>query len=76
MQSIEVLKQELADLKVKAAKEGKAIKNMEKMNDQLRPGLEQLELYNRYLANEKRILSLIGKRVHLETKKPKQRPRR
>ena len=51
-QSIEVLKQELADLKVKAAKKGEAIKNMEKMNNQLRSELEQLEHYNQYLANE------------------------
>ena len=35
-QSIDVLKQELADLKVQIAKKGEAIKNMKKMNDQLR----------------------------------------
>ena len=35
-QSIEVFNQELADLKVKAAKKGDAIENMEKKNDQLR----------------------------------------
>ena len=33
-QSIEVLKQEFADLKFKAAKKGEAIENMEKKNDQ------------------------------------------
>ena len=46
-QSIEVLK-------VKAAKKGEFFKNMEKINDQLRPELEQLEHYNQYLANESR----------------------
>ena len=51
-QAIEVLKQKLADLKVKAAKKGKAIKNMDKMSDQLRSEREQLEHYNQYLANE------------------------
>ena len=77
-QSIEVLKQELADLKVKAAMKGEAIENMEIMNNQLRSELEQLEHHNQFLANEcsKKILSLIDKRVLLETKKPKQRPRR
>ena len=50
--SIEVLKQELANLKVKAAKKGKAIENTEKMNDQLRSELEQLEHYNQFLANK------------------------
>ena len=70
--------QELADLKVKAAKKGGAIKNMDIMNNQLRSELEQLEHYNQFLANEcpKKILSLIDKRVLLETKKPKLRPRR
>ena len=73
-QSIEVLKQELADLNVRAAKKGQSIENMEKMNDQLRWELEQLEHYNHYLANEcrKKILSMIDKRELLETKKPKQ----
>ena len=42
-QPIEVLKQEFADLKVKAAKKGVAIKNMEKMNDQLKSEHEQLQ---------------------------------
>ena len=77
-QSIEVLKQELADLKVKVAKKGEAIENMEKMNDQLRSELEQLEHYNQYLANKcrKKTLSLMDKRVLLGTKNSKQRPRR
>ena len=76
--SIEIFKQELANLKVKAAKKGEAIENMEKMNDQLRSELEQVEHYNQYLANEcrKNLLSLIDKRVLLETKKPKKMPRR
>ena len=51
-QSIEVFKQELAHLKVKVAKKGEAIKNIEKMNDQLKSELEQLEQYNQYFANE------------------------
>ena len=45
-QSIEILKQELADMKVNAAKKGEAIEEMEKLNDQLRLELEQLEHYN------------------------------
>ena len=51
-QCTEVLKLELADLKVKVAKKSEAIKKMEKMNDQLRSELEQLEHYNQYLANK------------------------
>ena len=51
-QSIEVLKQELADLKAKVAKKGEAIEYMEKMNEQLMSELEQLEHYNQYFANE------------------------
>ena len=51
-QSIEVLKQELVDFKAKAAKKGEAIKNMEKGNDQLKSELEQLEHFNKYLADE------------------------
>ena len=39
-QSIEVLKQELADLKVKVIRKGEVIQNIEKMNDQLRSELE------------------------------------
>ena len=69
-QSIEVLKQELADLKVKVAKKGEATENLEKLNDQLRSVLEQLEHFNQYLANEcrKKNLSLIDKRILLGTK--------
>ena len=51
-QSTEILKQQLTDLEVKAANKGKAIENMEKMNDQLKSELEQLEHYNQYLAKE------------------------
>ena len=69
-QSIEVLKQELADLKVNAAIKNESIEKMEKIDDQLRSELEQLEHYNQYLANEcrKTILSLIYKRFLLEMK--------
>ena len=76
-QSIEVLKQDLADLKVNAAKMGEAIEKMERMDDQLRSKLEQLEHYNQFLANEcrKKILSLVNKIFLLETKSTKQRPR-
>ena len=42
-QSIEVSKQELADRKVKAAKKGGTIGKLQKMNDQLRSELDQLE---------------------------------
>ena len=53
-QSIEVLKQELANLKElkRAAKKGGDIAKMEKMNDQLRSELEQLEHFNQFLAHE------------------------
>ena len=51
-QSIEVLRQELVNLKVKAAKKGEPIEKMEKMNDQLRSELEQLEHYKQCLAIE------------------------
>ena len=51
-QSIEALKQELADLKVKVAKKVEPIENMEKMNDQSRSELEQLEQNNQFLAKE------------------------
>ena len=50
-QNIEVLKQELADLKVEAAKKDETIKQMDKTNDQFRSELEQLEDYNQFLAN-------------------------
>ena len=48
-QSIDLLKQELADLKVNTDKKSEA---MEKENDQLRSELQQLENYNQYLASE------------------------
>ena len=51
-QSIGDLKQELADLKVIAAKKGKAVERREKMNGQLRSELEQQEHYNQYWAND------------------------
>ena len=47
--------QELANLKVNAAKKSEAFDKMEKMNNQLRSELRQLEHYNQYLANENRI---------------------
>ena len=74
-QFIEVMKQELADLKVNAAKKDQGINKKEKMIEQLRSELEQPEHYNQYLANEcrKKILTLIDKRFLLETKRPKQR---
>ena len=49
-QSIVILKQELANLKAKVAKKSAAIENVEKMRDQLRLELNQLEHYNQYLA--------------------------
>ena len=77
-QSIEVLKQELAVLKVNAAKKGEAIEKMERMDNQLLSELEQLEHYSQYLANKcrKKILSLVNKRFLLETKSTKQKPRK
>ena len=59
---IEVLKQELANLKVKVAKKGENIEKMERLNDQLRSELEQLEQYNQYLANGCRKKSLIDRK--------------
>ena len=51
-QLIEVLKKELANLKVKPAKKGEATNKMEKLNDQLRAEFEQLQQYNQYLADD------------------------
>ena len=51
-QSINLLKQELADLKVKTDKMSETMKKMEKENDQLRSELQQLENYNQYLASD------------------------
>ena len=42
-QSIDLLKQELADLKVNTNKRREAMEKMEKENDQLRSELQQLE---------------------------------
>ena len=52
VQSVDVLKQELADLKVNAAKKGEPLKKIEKMNNQLRSELEQLKHLSQYFANE------------------------
>ena len=51
-QSIDLLKQELADLKVNTDKKSDAMEKMEKENDQLRSELQQLENYNQYLTSE------------------------
>ena len=52
-QSIDLLKQELADRKVNTdKKKSEALEKMEKENDQLRSELQQLENYNQYLASE------------------------
>ena len=45
-QSIDLLKQELADLKIKTDKMSEAMEKMEKENDQLRSELQQLKNYN------------------------------
>ena len=45
-QSIDLLKQELADLKVNTEKKSEAMEKMAKENDQLRSELQQLENYN------------------------------
>ena len=71
-QSIEELEQEMADLKVKAAKKGEAIEKMGILNDQVKSELDQLEHHNQYLAYKcrKKFLSLVAKRLLLETKRP------
>ena len=76
-QSTEVLKQQLANLKVKAAKKDEAIDKMEKIKNQFRSELEQLDHYNLFLANEcqNTILPLMDKILLLETQRPKQRLR-
>ena len=51
-QSIDFLKQELADLKVNADKKSEAMEKMEKKSDQLRSEVRQLANYNQYLASE------------------------
>ena len=61
-QSIDLLKQELADLKVNADKMSEAMEKVEKENDQLRSELRQLENYNQYLASEcRRKDTIIGR---------------
>ena len=51
-QSIDLLKQKFADLKVNTNKKSEAMEKMEKENDQFRSELQQLENYNQYLASE------------------------
>ena len=64
-QSIDLLKQELADLKVDTDKKSKAMEKMEKENDQLRSELQQLESYNQYLASEcRRKDTIIDRQKH------------
>ena len=64
-QSIDLLKQELADLKVNTDKKSEALENMEKENDQLRSELQQLENYNQYLASEcRRKDTIIDRQKH------------
>ena len=58
-QSIDLLKQELADLKVNTDKKSEAMEKMEKENDQLRSEFRQLENYNKYLVSECRRKDLI-----------------
>ena len=45
-QSIDLLKQKFADLKVNTNKKSEAMEKMEKENDQFRSELQQLENYN------------------------------
>ena len=64
-QSIDLLKQELADLKVNTDKKNEAMEKMEKENDQLRSELQQLENYNQYLASEcRRNDTIIDRQKH------------
>ena len=64
-QSIDLLKQELADLKVNTDKKSEAMENMEKENDQRRSELQQLENYNQYLASEcRRKDTIIDRQKH------------
>ena len=64
-QSIDLLKQELADLKVNTDKKSEAMEKMEKENDQLRSELQQLENYNQYLATEcRRKDNIIDRQKH------------
>ena len=72
-QSIDLLKQELADLKVNTDKKSEALEKMEKENDQLRSELQQLENYNQYLASEcRRKDTIIDRQKHsLKNKRDK-----
>ena len=64
-QSIDLLKQELANLKVNTDKKCEAMEKMEKKNDQLRSELQQLENYNQYLASEcRRKDTIIDRQKH------------
>ena len=64
-QSIDLLKQELTDLKVNTDKKSEALEKMEKQNDQLRSELQQLENYNQYLASEcRRKDTIIDRQKH------------
>ena len=64
-QSIDLLKQELANLKVNNDKKSEAREKMEKENDQLRSKLQQLENYNQYLASEcRRKATIIDRQKH------------
>ena len=79
-QSIDLLKQELADLKVSTDKKSGAMEKMDNENDQLRSELQQLENYNQYLASGCRRKDTIIDRQMLslknEKRKPKQRPQK
>ena len=63
--SIDLLKQELADLKVNTDKKSEAIEKREKEDDQLRSELQQLEIYNQSLASEcRRKDTIIDRQKH------------
>ena len=64
-QSIDLLKRELADLKVNTDKKGESMEKIDKENDQLRSELQQLENYNQYLASEcRRKDTIIDRQKH------------
>ena len=64
-QSIDLIKQELADLKSILRKKCEAMEKMEKENDQLRSELQQLENYNQYFASEcRRKDTIIDRQKH------------
>ena len=76
-QSIDLFKQELANLsqysEAMVIKNSEAMEKMEKVNDQLRPELWQLENYNQYLASEcRRKDTIIDRQKHsLKSEKAK-----